>query len=134
MKSKSWLNDLINKYKDDDDYKLGKKIIDVTEQISIRLDELGISKKELAERLGKNPAFITKLLNGKNNFTLRTLFNLSKALEVDLNIQFNREQEFTFFAGVNTTYKDYLDKSVIEGKEGVVKLTSASNLVKVKRL
>lgn len=48
-------------------------ILEVTEAIS-RLMEAGrISKAQLAARLGSSQPFITKLLSGSNNFTLRTM-------------------------------------------------------------
>lgn len=48
-------------------------ILEVTEVISRLLDAQGVSRKALAEALGTSQAFVTKLLRGDNNFTLRTL-------------------------------------------------------------
>jgi len=41
----------------------------------------GISKAELAERLGKTKAFVTQCLSGRQNLTLRTLADLFTALQ-----------------------------------------------------
>lgn len=50
-------------------------------QISNRLDELmqekGLSKKQLAEAIGKRPSEITRWLSGEHNFTVSTLAMLS---------------------------------------------------------
>lgn len=50
-------------------------------QISNRLDllmkEKGLSKKQLADAIGKRPSEITRWLSGEHNFTLSTLAMLS---------------------------------------------------------
>lgn len=50
-------------------------------QISNRLDSLmhekGLSKKQLAEAIGKRPSEITRWLSGEHNFTISTLAMLS---------------------------------------------------------
>lgn len=50
-------------------------------QISNRLDflmkEKGLSKKQLADAIGKRPSEITRWLSGEHNFTISTLAKLS---------------------------------------------------------
>ena len=50
-------------------------------QISNRLDALmqdrGLSKKQLAQAIGKRPSEITRWLSGEHNFTISTLAKLS---------------------------------------------------------
>ena len=50
-------------------------------QISNRLDflmkEKGLSKKQLADAIGKRPSEITRWLSGEHNFTISTLSMLS---------------------------------------------------------
>lgn len=50
-------------------------------QISNRLDflmrERGLSKKQLADAIGKRPSEITRWLSGEHNFTISTLSMLS---------------------------------------------------------
>jgi Helix-turn-helix len=55
-------------------------IVEVTEAIAMLLEETDVSRSELARRIGKSPAFVTKLLRGDNNFTLRTLSDVFFAL------------------------------------------------------
>lgn len=56
-------------------------IVEVTETIAALLRERSMSRRELATRIGKTPAFVTKMLRGTNNFTLRTLSDVLFALD-----------------------------------------------------
>lgn len=55
-------------------------IVEVTEAMASLLKEREVSRSELARRIGTSPAFVTKLLRGDNNFTLRTLSDVFFAL------------------------------------------------------
>jgi len=48
------------------------------------LRELGITQKELAERMGISPQHVNKLVKGKENLTLETIVRVGEALGVDL--------------------------------------------------
>jgi transcriptional regulator with XRE-family HTH domain len=51
------------------------------------MDEKEISRKELAERLGKSQAYVSKTLNANAlNFTLKTMINFSWALGYRLSL------------------------------------------------
>ncbi len=56
-------------------------ILDVTEMLCRVMIENEISRSELAERLGKSRAYVTQLLSGGRNLTLRTLSDLADALK-----------------------------------------------------
>lgn len=56
-------------------------ILDFTEELSRLMDEEGVSRAELARRIGASPAYITKVLRGNVNFTLTTMTKLARALE-----------------------------------------------------
>ncbi len=53
---------------------------DLVVRINQLLREKAITKKELAEKLDKNPSEIYKWLGGEHNFTLRSLTKLSAEL------------------------------------------------------
>lgn len=57
---------------------------DLVVLINQLLREQGINKKDLAQKLDKNPSEISKWLNGEHNFTLRSLAKLSAELGVNL--------------------------------------------------
>jgi len=55
-------------------------ILEVTETICDILEKEKISRKELADRLGKSKGFISQLLNGGRNLTLRTVADILHVL------------------------------------------------------
>lgn len=57
-------------------------IYNVTEDVLVVMEELGVSKKELARRLGRSRSFVTQLLDGARNMTLGTLSDICFALDI----------------------------------------------------
>jgi transcriptional regulator with XRE-family HTH domain len=55
-------------------------ILEVTETICELLEKEKVSRKELADRLGKSKGFISQLLNGGRNLTLRTVADILHVL------------------------------------------------------
>ena len=83
-----WFKTLQDKYRLDPEYIAEGKIIDITEKIVARMEELRINRAELAARLNVSKAYITKLLRGDVNFTLKSLITLAAALDADISIDF----------------------------------------------
>jgi transcriptional regulator with XRE-family HTH domain len=61
-------------------------LFDATELISRAMEQQGVSKTDLAKRLGKSRAFVTQVLRGQNNMTLRTLSDLANVLGYDVEL------------------------------------------------
>lgn len=59
-------------------------IIDLNEKIIAKMAERKVSRAELARRLGVSKAFITKMLNGNPNMTIKTINSLALALDCQL--------------------------------------------------
>jgi transcriptional regulator with XRE-family HTH domain len=59
-----------------------KLILDVTEAVFEQLEIQGKSKADLAKLMGRSNAYITQLLNGSRNMTLRTLSDIGFALNI----------------------------------------------------
>lgn len=57
-------------------------VYNVTEDILVALEDLGISKKELARRLGKSRSYVTQILSGARNMTLGSLSDICFALDI----------------------------------------------------
>ena len=61
-------------------------ILQTTILIEEVMEEKGIRKKELAERLGRSKGYITQLLDGRANMTLRTVADVMWALDCSLTV------------------------------------------------
>lgn len=61
-----------------------KLILECTELICELMDKRGINKAELAKRLGKTKGYITQLLDGRANMTLRTISDVMWTLDASL--------------------------------------------------
>lgn len=69
-----------------EDYWTAGAILEFTESVVGEMERQGISRSELAQRLGASPAYVTKILRGKVNFTLATMVRLARALDAELGI------------------------------------------------
>lgn len=56
----------------------------LADKIDIILREKNISQKQLAKKMGKTEAEVSRWLGGTHNFTLRTIAKISDALGVKL--------------------------------------------------
>ena len=68
-------------------YEEERLILWTTEAIWKAMDEQGLTRAELAERLGTSRANITQLLSGSRNMTLRSLASLAFACEMRAEIR-----------------------------------------------
>lgn len=57
-----------------------RSILETTELICEIMEKAGISRVQLAERLGKSKGFISQLLDGTANMTIRTMSDMFVAL------------------------------------------------------
>lgn len=57
-------------------------ILDVTDALTLALDRAGVTKSELARRLGRSPGFVSQVLGGGRNLTLRTISDFAGALSL----------------------------------------------------
>lgn len=68
-------------------------VYNVTEDILVALEDLNISKQELARKLGKSKSHVTQLLSGARNMTLGTLSDICFALELTPKVIVDGESE-----------------------------------------
>ena len=85
-KTEQWFGDLIEKYKDDAEFRLEGLILDFTERIVATMEEKKISRVELARKLGVSKAFVSKMLNGNPNLTIKSMMSIADALGCELNL------------------------------------------------
>lgn len=88
MKSQNWFLENLEKVQNTFDYRLENILLDVGEDIALFMEEKKLSRAQLAQRLGVSRAYVTKILNGNPNLTIKTLLRLSDVLEKDLKISF----------------------------------------------
>lgn len=67
--------------------------LEATEGLCALMDQHGLSKAELASRLGVSRSWVTQLLSGKRNLTLATLSDVSYAIGVPVHVAFYSPQE-----------------------------------------
>lgn len=108
MEPKERFNQLLEKFKDDDEFKFQGLILRVSEDIASLLKTQNMTRGKLAQKLGCSPAYITKLLRGSENLTLRKLFEVSRALDAEFKVEmsaharaFDREDAECIFAEAN---------------------------------
>lgn len=84
MKTGTWFTDKLNEFETDLEFRTEEVIIEFTEKVVAAMRERDMSRVELAQRLGVSKAFVTKLLNGNPNLTIRTMVSLAAALGCEL--------------------------------------------------
>jgi len=74
-------------------------ILEVTESIHEQMQAMGVNRTQLAKRLGKSKAYVSQLLSGSRNMTLRSLAAISFALHKDI-------PSFSYDACAETVYEN----------------------------
>jgi transcriptional regulator with XRE-family HTH domain len=69
------------------DEELSRLVTQLTNEITVYLREHGLTRAELASRMGVSPGRISQVLSGGENLTLRTLAALSTALDAQFDVQ-----------------------------------------------
>lgn len=85
MKPKSFA-ELYREAERHDDYWVASVAHGFLEDVVRGMEQAGISRAELARRLGTSPAYVTKILRGNVNFTLASLVKLARAVGGELRL------------------------------------------------
>src|SRR4051812_25358411 len=70
-----------------DEYWTERTSLRFTEELTRWMEQQGLSRKDLAEKIGSSQAYITKILKGNVNFTLASMVKLTRALGAELRIE-----------------------------------------------
>lgn len=86
MEPKERFKKLIDKYKDDPEFDYEGLVLGIAEKIALLIDNRDMTRTELAKALSCSPAYVTKLLRGSENLTLKKLVEVSHALGARVSI------------------------------------------------
>lgn len=64
----------------------------IARQVMWRRAELGLTQRELAERMGTSHSVISRIENGQHATSVKTLHRLAAALDTDLVIDFSKKR------------------------------------------
>lgn len=87
--------DFLESVKTSPDYWHEGAVLEFTLDLQRRMEEQGVSRAELARRLGTSRAYITRLLGGDANFTLMTMVKLSMAVGGALHLHISDQKATT---------------------------------------
>jgi len=85
MKPRSF-SELYEEAERHEEYWIAGAILEFTESLVQEMQRQGLTRTELAKRLGVTPAYVTKLLRGQANFTLATMVRLARALRSEIKV------------------------------------------------
>jgi|GEM_PF-6984653 transcriptional regulator with XRE-family HTH domain len=81
------LREYLEKHRYDEDFVYEQLIYDVVTNIAELMRKKGVTRKQLANKMGVKPSYITKILGG-SNISFKTLAKVLAALKADVAIQF----------------------------------------------
>ena len=93
MKAYGWFEKVYEEAKDSFEFKLEGLKIEVVERILEAMERKDVNRKELADLLGVSKPFVSKLLNNGSNVTIKTLLQITEALDCDLNVSIKSRVE-----------------------------------------
>ena len=92
MDSSERFSKLLAEFDSNPDFVLDDVLTDLTERIDALMAEKGITRTELARRMGVKPPVITRLLSGTENTTLKTLLRVAFALDTVLDVELGKPE------------------------------------------
>jgi transcriptional regulator with XRE-family HTH domain len=78
-------------------------VTQLTNEITWYMRERGLTRADLAARMGVSPGRVSQILGGGENLTLRTLAALSTALDARFDVELNALKGGDTFTGEGTT-------------------------------
>ena len=98
------------------DYQEEGAALDFSEMLHVAMEEPGVTRAELACRLGTSQAYITRVLGGRANFTLKTMAKLAHALGLQLEVGLAPQKLPSAAASANA--EDTLQRRTFAGADG----------------
>lgn len=102
MTDAEWYKALAN----DPDYLVEDAKIGFAVCVERRMKQLGMSKADLARKLATSQAYITKILRGDSNLTIRSMMGLAQALDGTMHLHIApREARVRWFEVISTKHQ-----------------------------
>ncbi len=86
------------------DFHYERVVVDLAVTISEIMDADGVTRTELAQRLGKSKAWVTKLLRGEQNMTLKTIVTVLWELGYNADVSVRAAEASQYEATQPATY------------------------------
>jgi transcriptional regulator with XRE-family HTH domain len=80
-------------YEDRLEEELARLTAQVTDEITWQMRALGLSRADLAARMGVSPGRVSQVLSGGENITLRTLAGMAAAVSGRFDVQLHRDTD-----------------------------------------
>jgi len=109
MSTRRTFRNLVTDARSHYEYVAHRLSIDFALHLNRGLEKNQISRRELADKIGCSPAYITKVLRGDANFTLRSMAKLAHAVNLDLKLDVRAPE---------STSKSILDVDSAKGSYG----------------
>jgi transcriptional regulator with XRE-family HTH domain len=109
-------------------------IVAVAEHIWERMEQQEVNKSGIAAALGKSKAFITQLLNGTRNMTLRTLSDIAFALnaEIDIRIHPKRSAQDWSVGSADRAFTDVVSEDALTHNASRSGDSQKGNVIRIK--
>lgn len=86
-------SELFDSLWEDENTQFEAKAQDVAIALAYAVEKAGLSRAELAKKLGWKPSRITKVLTGSSNLTLKTMFEVSRAIGLEFDVVLRKANE-----------------------------------------
>ena len=110
-----WFNSTLESYREDAEFIALEAAIDFNEQVIDIMKQKTITRAQLAEKLGVKKSYITRVLNGLPNMTLKTMVSIARALDCNYNVRVSPNVSYFIKDNLNNMVK-YADIRVRHDK------------------
>ena len=104
------IDNWIRQYQGDPEFEFDLLAIKVGERIVERMEELGMTRTELAAAVGVSKARISQILSGNDNLTLKSLVAVAGGLESRIELRLKNKRQST----ISRRDRHLVDPSVID--------------------
>ena len=85
--AQEWFTRELAEFQKEPEFHVEGVLIRLGDEICLRMDELGMSRADLARKLGVSRAAVTRMLNGSPNMTLLKLVTVAMALDAEVEVR-----------------------------------------------